>query len=142
LTLSLTLPPPSSSTRAWPASRLRTTSSRSFPPASTRVPMPRAMLPAPMMDTFMSPSLGVGRTCFRSYSCAWWLPKSSSDGVDVELDLVREARARPDGEDPVQPRVARVSGFEPRRRAEVVLGRIDGISALDPLHHLGRAVAQ
>jgi exonuclease SbcC len=55
---------------------------------------------------------------------------------DVTAELGRlEAQAlgvgdRPDGQDAIQPRVARISRLEPRRRAEVVLRRIDGFTVL------------
>ena len=44
-------------------------------------------------------------------------------------------------DDAVQPGVFRRGGFERDGDAEIILGRIDGFAAVEPVHHRGRAVA-
>src|SRR5439155_7640448 len=78
-------PPPSSSASAPPAAESRATTSSSFPPATTREPIPRAMLPAPMIETFTVT-----------------LPRRSADCLTILRDQRRPVR-RPAGQIPCRP---------------------------------------
>src|SRR5215813_6567107 len=68
--------------------------------------------------------------------------KPSEYAVDVEFDAPRAARGGGHGEDEIEPRQARVARREPHGGAEVVLARIDFLTARQALQHCGRSGAQ
>src|SRR5687768_14867404 len=77
------VPPPMSETTASAFSASLPTTVRPCPPAMTRLPIPRAMLPVPMIVTSMRCSLLVG----------WWLP-------DIRIARVLRHAHQPQPEPP------------------------------------------
>src|SRR4051812_16463998 len=97
---------------------------------------------AMMIGRFSGVWTGMHSTRVMRMDLSWGKSAPSADGEEVEDGMAGMLLAEADEYGPGQPVVRSGCGFERGREAEVIVGRIDRLSALDPRLHISWSMGE